>query len=125
MTTTLETELEKKVTEKCLKKEFSSMELFRIHIRPSYDSNVNADTFKYCLNHNLLGVGWRVGKAGVFRTTDWEIYKKAATNPPYDGTGEDYSIQQPQFIFKYVKRGDLVWTRDTDSHYYLAQVTSG
>ncbi len=92
------------------------MNLFRIHIRPSGgNANMN-DTFQYCLNNGLLGVGWRVEK--LSNTRNWEEYEQAAA--------EHYeSIQQPRYIRQLVSVNDLVWTRDPSAQYYLTKVTRG
>lgn len=92
------------------------MNLFRIHIRPSGGNPDMHATFRYCLDHGLLGVGWRV--PGLGNTRDWETYEGAA--PP-----DPRALQQPRYICQNVMPGDLVWTRDPDARYYLARVTSG
>ena len=89
--------------------------LFRIHIRPRGGTNDMDATFAYCVNQELLGVGWRVD--GLANTEDWKVYKQAATQLYR-------SIQQPCYINRNVDLGDLVWTRDPRAHYYLARVTS-
>lgn len=92
------------------------MALFRIHIRP-HGGNDNMDaTFQYCLENNLLGVGWRVD--GLANTQNWDVYQTQAEQV-HD------SIQQPQFIKENVEPRDLVWTRAPCGQYYLAKVTGG
>lgn len=90
------------------------MNLFRIHIRPSGGSSDMDATFRYCLDHRLLGVGWRVPE--LVNTRDWDEYERAAL--PVHGP-----VRQPRYIQRYVEKGDLVWTRDPRAHYYLARVT--
>ena len=92
------------------------MDLFRIHIRPQGGTDDMAATFQYCLDHGVLGVGWRVD--GLDNTDDWEEYEQAAA-PVHQ------SIQQPAYIYRSVTPGDLVWTRDPNGQYYLARVTAG
>lgn len=92
------------------------MTLFRIHIRP-YGGNDDMDTtFQYCLDYQLLGVGWRV--EGLANTQDWDVYQAQAEQV------HDY-IQQPWFIKENVEPGDLVWTRSPCGQYYLAKITGG
>ena len=90
--------------------------LFRIHIRPKGGNDDMVATFNHCLENGFLGVGWRVD--GLHNTDDWATYEQAA-NRVHD------SIQQPRYIYRYVKPRDLVWTRDPDARYYLARVNSG
>ncbi len=92
------------------------MNLYRIHIRPQGGTDDMVATFQHCLENNLLGVGWRVD--GIGQTTDWKVYEQIA-KLRHD------SLQQPRYIFNYVKPEDLVWTRDPRNQYYLAYVTGG
>ena len=93
------------------------MNLHRIHIKPSGGTDDMNATFKHCLDNKLLGIGW--GVYGIIeKTCDWEEYENLAKDL-HD------SIQQPRYILNKVSKGDLVWTRDPDSNYYLAHVTSG
>ena len=92
------------------------MNLFRIHIRPDGGTDDMVATFQHCLDNELLGVGWRV--EGLDNTHDWREYEQQAE-------AIHNSIQQPRFIHRMVSRGDLVWTRDPRSKYYLAHVLSG
>ncbi len=92
------------------------MNLFRIHIRPDGGTEDMVATFQHCLDNELLGVGWRVD--GLHNTRDWGEYEQQA-EPVH------ISIQQPRFIHRNVLPGDLVWTRDPRSKYYLARVSSG
>ena len=94
------------------------MNLFRIHIKPRSGTDDRAAIFRYCLDHRLLGVGWRVD--GLANTDDWSVYEQAAEAEPVRR-----SIQQPRYIHANVTPGDLVWTRDPDGQYYLARVTTG
>jgi len=90
--------------------------LFRIHIRPKGGNPDMHATFQHCLDHGVLGVGWRVD--GLANTQDWAEYELVA-NSVHD------SIAQPRYIATHVCPGALVWTRDPDARYYLARVQSG
>ncbi len=91
------------------------MYVFRIHIRPRGGSVDSHATFDYCVRHKLLGVGWRTKSNAS--TTDWDTYYREAS------TMHD-KLHVPKYIHRWVNEGDLVWTRDPDSNYYLARVTS-
>jgi hypothetical protein len=92
------------------------MHVFRIHIRPKGGTASIEKTFQYCLNHEVLGVGWRV--ADIDSTENWDNYYSRASNI-YD------NVNICKYINKWVKKDDLVWTRDHDGNYYLARVESG
>ena len=92
------------------------MNLFRIHTRPSGGNPDMHATFQYCLDNGVLGVGWRV--AGLANTAHWGSYEQVAQ-------AVHGSLQQPRYIYQYVRPGDLVWTRDPAAKYYLARVTGG
>lgn len=92
------------------------MNLFRIHIRPQGGSADMEKTFQYCMDHGLLGVGWRIGSRR--NTKDWNKY--------FDEASETHSnLNSCKYIKKWVNPNDLIWTRDTKGNYYLAKVTSG
>ena len=92
------------------------MYLFRIHTRPGGGSADMKETFDYCLNKGLLGVGWRTETNK--NTTDWGQYYAEASK-----THENLNICK--YIKKWVNSDDLVWTRDINGEYYLAKVISG
>lgn len=92
------------------------MYLFRLHIRPQGGTSDVKTTFEYCIRNKILGVGWRVD--GSLNTTDAETYLKAAEQ-------FGHNTQMVKYIQKYVRPGDLVWTRSETGQYYLAKVTSG
>lgn len=79
------------------------MALYRIHIRPQGGTASMHTTFQYCLNNGILGVGWRV--KSLENTTDWHLYYEKAK--VFHG-----NLNQCSYIKKYIKKDDLVWTRD-------------
>lgn len=90
------------------------MNVFRMHIKPAGKAS-RKRTFEYCLENNLLGVGWRV--QGVENTKIWKDY--------YNKAKEKYSnVNQCAYIHKHVKTDDLVWTRYREKGYFLARVVS-
>lgn len=92
------------------------MALYRIHIRPQGGTASVNTIFKYCLDNGILGVGWRV--KNLENTTDWNLY--------YEKAKAHYNnLNQCKYIKKYIKKDDLVWTRDRQGNYYLAKVNSG
>lgn len=88
------------------------MHVFRIHIRPGGLENSEI-SFNYCLNNNLLGVGWRVPKEPN-ELINWDTYEQRSRG----------KISIVRYINKWVSKDDLVWTRDTKGQYYLGKVLS-
>lgn len=90
------------------------MNIFRMHIKPDGKAS-RKRTFEYCLENNLLGVGWKV--QDVDNTKNWEDY--------YEKAKEKYGkVNQCDYIRKHVKVDDLMWTRDKSKGYFLAKVVS-
>ncbi|WP_068329876.1 hypothetical protein [Psychrobacter sp. P2G3] len=90
------------------------MNIFRMHIKPGGKAS-RKTTFDYCIDNNLLGVGWQV--RDVNNTKNWEDY--------YEKAKEKYGkVNQCAYIHKHVKVDDLVWTRDKSKGYFLAKVVS-
>lgn len=73
------------------------------------------ETFQYCLDEGVLGVGWRTNLNK--NTTDWDEYLEEAL--PIHG-----KLNICKYIKKWVGKNDLVWTRSTAGEYYLAKVIS-
>ena len=92
------------------------MYLFRIHIRPGGGSTDMQITFNYCLKEGVLGVGWRTSSER--NTHNWDDYYQEASR-------EHDNLNVCKYIHKWVKQGDLIWTRDPSGQYYLARVLSG
>ena len=90
------------------------MAVYRIHIRPRGGANNPAISFQYCLEHNVLGMGWAV--PGPVHLT-WNQYVAAATN--HYGPG---GFQGPCYMHDNIQVNDLIWTRDTMGCYYLGRV---
>jgi len=74
------------------------------------------ETFQYCLDEGLLGVGWRTKSKK--NTKDWKEYFEEAV-------GIHGKLTICKYIKEWVCKNDLVWTRNTEGEYYLAKVLSG
>jgi hypothetical protein len=92
------------------------MFLFRIHIRPGGGNASIPVTFDYCLRNKILGVGWRI--TSLRSTKDWNEYYELASKEYND-------VNVCKYMYEWITEGDLIWTRDLNSQYYLARVTSG
>jgi len=103
-------------TKKVKKVSGKIMNVFRIHLRPKGGSANMETTFDYCLKNRILGVGWRTKTND--NTKDWNEYFQEASEI-------HKNLNICKYIKKWIREGDLVWTRDAIGHYYLAMVTSG
>lgn len=94
------------------------MTVFRLHIRPKGGLGQPKYSFEYCLNEQVLGLGWQVGedKTGI----SWDDYEEDAID--IYGSKE---LSRVRYLKNNVKTDDLIWTRDTDGNYYLAKSQSG
>lgn len=96
------------------------MKVYRIHIRPKGGLGKSEYSFKYCLDENVLGVGWQINStvSGI----SWEEYLHQYM---LQKDAKKSDISRAAYIKNNIKEDDLVWTRDTKGHYYLAKVLSG
>ena len=92
------------------------MTVFRIHIRPSGGANDPKASFAYCLNYEVLGMGWRAEGTGE-SCLSWEEYV-SAVEKCYGG------VPNVRYLHREVKENDLIWTRDMDGFYYIGRVVS-
>lgn len=95
-----------------------AMQIFRLHIRPSGGLADHAFSFRYCLEQGILGIGWPIDPPSGTVVT-WELYEKLALER-YSSTG----LSSVRLLYERVRPNDLIWTRDTNGKYYLAQVQS-
>ncbi len=93
------------------------MSIHRLHIRPTGGLGNPSFSFAYCLKEGVLGVGWQVEPPSQDPLT-WEAYEALAI----EEHGSADAISRVRYLHDYVKPTDLIWTRDTDGKYYLAQV---
>lgn len=91
------------------------MTVFRLHIRPGGGLANSEFSFAYCLQEQVLGVGWQTYSDKVIST--WEEYETEASQHHDD-------LSRVRYLKNYVKKDDLIWTRCTSGHYYLAKVAS-
>ena len=92
------------------------MNVHRIHIKPTGGNNNMTMTFQYCLDYQILGVGYRIPDHDEIQ--NWDDYHNIAVDI-YD------ELNACEYIHDRVNEGDLVWTRNPQGKYFLARVTSG
>lgn len=96
--------------------------VWRLQLKPKGGAPLSErspeERFDYCLREKVLGVGWSVN-TGSGKSLSWEQYLALATS---SWTRADlFSVCS---LHDKVKEDDLIWTRDTRGHYYLARVTA-
>jgi hypothetical protein len=93
------------------------MNVFRIHIRPTGGLKDSKLPFDYCLKEGVLGLGWQT--ESQTNSASWESYEAEASEQ-YGTKG----ISRVRYLKNNVKQNDLIWTRDTEGHYFLGKVNS-
>ena len=92
--------------------------LWRLHIRPKGGNGVAAASVALCMDRKIIGMGWPVPDETVTRSQDFEWFKKAAANQ-YKSDNSWFSVwafaEGPAI-------GDLVWFRNLEGRYYLAEL---
>jgi hypothetical protein len=91
------------------------MTVYRIHIRPGGGLADSDFSFSYCLDQQVLGVGWQTYSDRQIST--WEEYEAEASQHHDD-------LSRVRYLKNYVKKDDLIWTRCPEGHYFLAKVIS-
>ena len=89
--------------------------IWRLNIKTAANKGVNPR--KFCLDKNILGIGWRISKSGV---TSWNDYISEASDK-YKKYGRKFSAAINAIKHR-MKIGDLCWTRDHDGIYYIGRI---
>nr|WP_294503883.1 hypothetical protein [uncultured Rhodopila sp.] len=92
--------------------------LWRLHIRPSGGNGDVAASVALCLDRSIIGMGWPVPDEEVKRSTDLEWYTNAAERHYKDNT----SWYSAWTFADSPKCHDLVWFRNLEGRFYLAEV---
>jgi predicted phosphohydrolase len=80
------------------------MNVFRLHIRPNGEIADSAFSFAYCLEEQVLGVGWQTYSDSI--ALSWEEYLKEAIIHHDDG-----DLSRVRYLKRNVRKDDLIWTR--------------
>lgn len=92
--------------------------VWRINLKTS--SAEGADPRLFCINRNILGVGWPVPE--LPSGARWEDYQSKARYL-YEEQNNDKGWRSAlKGLHAEMENEDLVWTRDMDGIYYLGQV---
>ncbi len=94
------------------------MNIWRIHIRPSGGRENHKRAFKFCLESNVIGMGWRVNLDNNEVITNYKEYW--SDGEAIYGT-PSWRSNVGRFIND-VSIGDLIWTRNSQGVYYLGRI---
>ena len=94
------------------------MRVFRAHIKPTAGKGDPKVSFEYCLKEKVIGVGWQAEE--LHSTKNWEEYYAQMSD-----CWNDRRFKVVAYIKNNIKKGDLIWTRNNISEYYLCKVRSG
>ena len=98
------------------RRERINMNVWRITIKT--DAVEGVDPRRFCLERNILGVGWPVDGP---QSLDWDTYHALGTATYYDD-GDKGWWPAVNAIRNRMTEGDLCWTRDWEGNYYLGRV---
>jgi hypothetical protein len=93
----------------------ANMKVWRIIIKP--DSKKDVDATKFCIDSEIIGIGWGVYSVPATR----EEYFEAAKKIPAYKKSKSWKEATTTFLNR-MNPGDLVWTRDKASRYYLGRI---
>jgi hypothetical protein len=91
--------------------------LWRLHVRPEGGEGDVFFSTNFCLQNSLIGMGWPIVKTEITRSSDFDWYRRAADEQYGNRWTSVWNFVQS------VREGDLVWFRDPDGCYYVAEVT--
>ena len=96
------------------------MTVWRINLKP--DANPNIDPVDFCMQMNILGLGWPVD--GGYIGMGQDEYRNLGMAQYYN-EGDRGWLPAINAIMDRMEIGHLCWTRDMHGNYYLGRVTGG
>ena len=93
------------------------MNIWRITIKT--DAHEGVDPRRFCLDRNVLAVGWGVGGSDRL---DWDTYETRGTAKYYNVKGHKGWWPAVNALRNRMAEGDLCWTRDWEGNYSLGRV---
>jgi hypothetical protein len=90
------------------------MNIWRINLKSASRNNVNPRQF--CLQNNIVGVGWRINEE--CKKLTWNEYHLEASKIYAD---KNWKIAL-NALKNRIKIDDLIWTRDNQNNYYLGRI---
>lgn len=93
------------------------IKVWRLNIKTA--SKKGVDPRRFCLDNNILGIGWQVEVDGEI---GWDAYYKEAKNK-YSKYGRSWTVAI-NVLKKRMRKDHLCWVRDHDGTYYLGIISS-
>ena len=90
--------------------------VWRLNIKTA--ASVGVDPLMFCINYNILGVGWAIEHDG---DVDWDTYYKIAMEVYYK-KGDKGWWPAVNALKNRMSANDLCWTRDSCGIYYLGRI---
>lgn len=92
-------------------------QLWRIHTRP--DHKMETDPTRFCVENNVVGVGWAVDASADI--LHWDDYEKLVKEQSPEWLEGNSFMPAMNALIDNMNVGDLVWTRSRDGIYYLGK----
>ena len=95
-------------------------QIWRINLKP--EPRANVDPQKFCIERNIMGIGWPV----ILGNTDptWDNYSKLAHSLYYIEQKDRGWLPAINALKWNIAINDLCWTRTGQGIYYLGRITS-
>ncbi|MBD3617465.1 MAG: hypothetical protein HUJ22_12925 [Gracilimonas sp.] len=93
------------------------MKVWRLNIKPA---SKNIDPRKFCLQQNIMGVGWPIDTKA--KKIEWDEYYKKAKKFYKEERNDNGWWRALNAIKNRIKADDLCWTRDLNGNYYIGRV---
>lgn len=90
------------------------MDVHRLHLKPQSSKDFDK-TAEFCIQNNIVGVGWGVN-APQEAITSFNDYEKYAR--------QKYKRTQAGYFYNRIAVGDLVWAKTDKEVFYLCRVES-
>ncbi|MFZ1819705.1 MAG: hypothetical protein WAU44_17370, partial [Nitrospira sp.] len=94
-------------------------QLWRIHTRPDHKREI--DPTRFCIENNVVGVGWAVDASADI--LNWDAYEKLVKEQSPEWLVDNSFMPAMNALIDNMNIGDLIWTRSWDGIYYLGKCT--
>ena len=94
------------------------MTIWRIHIKT--DAEAGIDPVQFCIDNNIVGVGWPVDTDRE-TSLSWDKFVSEAEKRYPKDNGWWPAVRA---LYERMNEDDLVWTRDSSNNYYLGRIRS-
>ena len=95
-----------------------NINIWRLNIKT--DAQEGVDPHQFCIEKNILGVGWQVETAK--NSLSWDCYYKLGEEE-YEKKGDKGWKPAVNTLHNRMDIGDLCWSRNSEGIYYLGRIT--